>query len=101
MKLLLAFFLLAWGCGDDEKPKNYQKKSGSKYETQFRNSIVPLLNKNCIACHSTSSFTKGADLYLSSKARDRVANGSMPPSGSSQAGQITEGERQIMYQFPK
>jgi hypothetical protein len=58
-------------------------------QPEFRNSVVPFLSKNCIACHNDKVKTAslnlehpGSSTAVWEKVLDKLSTGRMPPPGS-------------------
>lgn len=76
MRLLLFIGIFFFGCGDYYEGQDNENKPDS----QEYIAIKPLIVKNCGECHNGSNQKKfdNEQRFLSSQAKARIKNGSMP-----------------------
>lgn len=97
--MLLSSLLALWGCGlkpaVGTEPTPASAAECATASQSYQDDIAPLLNANCISCHSGAGASAGVQLDTydsvvsnSARALDAMSNGSMPPGGALAASQV-------------
>lgn len=96
-KLILLLFLSACGApvADDPKPVPVQVPSN----LTFAKDVQPLLQRYCAQCHNDDTFISEENVFLTSKAPTRIANGSMPQKSGKYAAEWGAGQKAIIAKF--
>lgn len=105
MKKIMLFLFLA-GCGAptyDEEPATptppAPKPGPTPSNPTFAADIQPLMQRYCAQCHNSDTFISQEDVFLTSKAPARIANGSMPLKSGKNAAEWGATQKAIVAKF--
>lgn len=106
MKKLLMFLFIS-GCGAPyaPPPEPVEPEAPGKPPVDtpsnptFAEDVQPLMQKYCAQCHNDETFISQEDVFLTSKAPVRIANGSMPLKSGKNAAQWGAAQKAIVAKF--
>lgn len=101
--LLLLFVLIA--CGEDKVETVQLPPAPGPVpipgNISFKVDIKPLIENNCAlsGCHANESFTRSETKFLSSQAKARIGNDTMPPQYSPKIGEWGEAQKSVFTAY--
>lgn len=87
--LVLGLVLVGCGSSYEEKKVNKGSSGGVSAEQQalWDGTVKPIVDANCVSCHSSAGFVKSAAAFLGSSSKALVASGAMPKGKTLSAAQ--------------